>query len=434
MALLTGRGWAYGYRHVERFLSWLAHAGAADRFTDALARWTTHLWQPAATAPTAPAYDYRDGHRTPVFSDDRIPRGLIGRTGAIERCRALVLLHDAQGHPLLATTHRGDQHLTIGLPQILARYTEATGERRIDHVVVDREGMGGDFLAGLVTAGCTVVTILRADQYDGLDSFTEVGDVVPLVRDRHGVVVREVAPARFALPIPSRPGEPLPLCVARIRDLRYQVPLPSPDDAVIDTPVWAHASSWMVGLSREQQCWWDPTWVATPMPAAPTQTKLIPIVTTAAHGDAVALAEVYTARWPQQENIIRDFLRPLSLDPNHGYAKTPVEHAEVAKQRTTLEQRRDRLQRWADSARERYGRAGRRMQRRTAEHNVQDDVRYRELAQQQKEREAQGVSPCTVQQIMRPRQAAVAADLKALMAQVWRADGAPYAEWQNIDR
>ena len=56
LALLTGRGWAYGYRHVERFLSWLAHASAADRFTDALARWTTHLWQPTATAPTDPAY------------------------------------------------------------------------------------------------------------------------------------------------------------------------------------------------------------------------------------------------------------------------------------------------------------------------------------------------------------------------------------------
>ena len=184
-----------------------------------------------------------DGHRTPVFSADRIPRGLIGRTGAIEGCRALVLLHATQGHPLLATTHRGDQHLTIGLPQILARFAAATGEQRIDHVVVDREGMGGDFLAGLVTAGCTVVTILRADQYDGLDSFTEVGDVVPLVRDRHG------APARFALPIPSRPGKLLPLCVARIRDLRYQVSAPPPEvpDDASDDPAWVPPDSWMAG-------------------------------------------------------------------------------------------------------------------------------------------------------------------------------------------
>ena len=45
LALLTGRLWAYGYRHVERFLALIARAGAADPLTDALARWTTHLWQ-----------------------------------------------------------------------------------------------------------------------------------------------------------------------------------------------------------------------------------------------------------------------------------------------------------------------------------------------------------------------------------------------------
>jgi hypothetical protein len=35
--------WAYGYRHVERFLAWLASAGAADLLTDALAQWSTQL-------------------------------------------------------------------------------------------------------------------------------------------------------------------------------------------------------------------------------------------------------------------------------------------------------------------------------------------------------------------------------------------------------
>jgi transposase len=117
LALLTGRLWAYGYRHVERFLAFLARAGAADPLTDALACWTTRLWLPdqPSVAAAAPAYHYIDGHRKPVYTDDRIPRGLIGRTSTIAGCRALVLLHDAQGHPLLATTHRGDQHLTIEL-------------------------------------------------------------------------------------------------------------------------------------------------------------------------------------------------------------------------------------------------------------------------------------------------------------------------------
>jgi hypothetical protein len=49
LALLTGRLWAYGYRHVERFLALIARAGAAELLTDALARWTMQLWQPEAS-------------------------------------------------------------------------------------------------------------------------------------------------------------------------------------------------------------------------------------------------------------------------------------------------------------------------------------------------------------------------------------------------
>src|SRR5712691_451209 len=66
-----------------------------------------------------------DGHRKPVYSDTLIPRGLVGRLGAILGCRALVLLHDEQGHPLLATTHRVDQHLMVGLPSIIERYVHS---------------------------------------------------------------------------------------------------------------------------------------------------------------------------------------------------------------------------------------------------------------------------------------------------------------------
>lgn len=48
LALLTGRTRAYGYRYTELFLSQVARADGAERFTDALASWTTHLWH----APT----------------------------------------------------------------------------------------------------------------------------------------------------------------------------------------------------------------------------------------------------------------------------------------------------------------------------------------------------------------------------------------------
>ena len=72
----------------------VARADGAERFTDALACWTTQLWH--STGETERAEQphmltcYVDGHRKPVYSDVLLPRGLIGRLGvmdaAAERC------------------------------------------------------------------------------------------------------------------------------------------------------------------------------------------------------------------------------------------------------------------------------------------------------------------------------------------------------------
>ncbi len=70
--------------------------------------------------------------------------------------------------------------------------------------------------------------------------------------------------------------------------------------------------------------WYDAELAAIPMPAVPTEPALVPIVTTAREFDPVDLAKAYTRRWPVQENVIRDWLIPLGLDTNHGYAKNPV--------------------------------------------------------------------------------------------------------------
>ncbi len=117
LARLSGRPRAYSQRYSERFLARLAHAGAAACLTEVMARWTWSLWQteqPEARQSSALAVYYVDGHRKAVYSDVLVPRGPVGRLdGKILGCRELVVLHDAQGHPLLAMTYRGDQHLTI---------------------------------------------------------------------------------------------------------------------------------------------------------------------------------------------------------------------------------------------------------------------------------------------------------------------------------
>ena len=109
--------------------------------------------------------------------------------------------------------------MTVGLPAILSRYEQATGKAVQTQIIVDRDQMAAQFLADLVAAGRTVVTVLRTDQYAGLESFTEVGAFVPLEHDRQGKLIREVAAAGFALPLPDQPGASLPLRVALVRDL-----------------------------------------------------------------------------------------------------------------------------------------------------------------------------------------------------------------------
>jgi hypothetical protein len=115
--------------------------------------------------------------------------------------------------------------------------------------------MAAPFLRDLKALGHPVVTVLRTDQYDGLESFTEVGMFVPLEQDRHGQVVREVAPACFALPLPDQKGQFLPLRVALIRDLRRRVPCTQQEEETDE--------------DGRKPAWWQ----AEPAPTTPTKAR-----------------------------------------------------------------------------------------------------------------------------------------------------------------
>src|SRR3989442_10092739 len=89
----------------------------------------------------------------------------------------------------------------------------------------------------------------------------------------------------------------------------------------------------------DQQQFWEAEWQATPALPTPTRPKLIPVVTTAAEAAAVELAQTYFRRWNCQENAIRDWLIPLNLDTNHGYAQQLVVNSQLVKRRTVLQHR-----------------------------------------------------------------------------------------------
>jgi hypothetical protein len=416
LALLTGRQIAYGYRHTERFLTELAQIGADEALTQALAGWTASLWKREAVLKNnAPAVFYIDGHRKPVYADTLIPRGLIGCTGKVLGCRALVLLHDQQGHPLCVSTHRGDQHLTVGLPSMIAQYEQAAGLQSLERIVVDRKGMAAEFLAQLSREGRTLVTVLRTDQYTGVESFREVGEFVPLRVDRQGRVLREVAIAQTALPLPDHPGQKLEVRVALIRDLRRLVPKElSPEEE--DRPL-----QWASHPTGTHEYWLEENWQTTPSPAQPTVPKLIPIVTTATEVDAVELAQTYTRRWPAQENAIRDWLIPLGIDVNHGFAKTPVINSEVAKKREALQRRLDKMQHWANAARERMHNASKRYVKRCKLTKARADALYRVLNTHQKELERQGVDHWRVRQTIKEEKAVADAEIEQYQQRQWKA-------------
>lgn len=429
LGLLSGRKRAYGYLHTERLLSEVARAQGDEVFTDALARWTAQLWQVPGQEPfNQLASFYVDGHRKPVYTDTLIPRGLVGRLSTILGSRALVLLHDASGHPLLVTTHRGDQHLTIGLPAIVKQYEQAVSADTIQQIIVDREGMAAEFLAALKEAGRTVISILRTDQYAGLDSFTDIGDFLPLCASREGKVLREVAPASIALPLPEQKGQSLQLRVALIRDLHRQIPV-LPTEEERECP-----RRWDADLDWKERMWWEEGWQATPSPAPPTAPKLIPIVSTIETIDAVELAETYTRRWPLQENIIRDFLLPLGLDTNHGYSKRLVENSEVAKKRAALEKRLANVQRWAEGARKRSHNASKLYTKRCQQTKERARELYRLLNNHQIELEQQGMKDWELRKTIKEEKSIADAEIEEYQQRQWKAYETSNQEHRKCER
>jgi chromosome segregation ATPase len=87
--------------------------------------------------------------------------------------------------------------------------------------------------------------------------------------------------------------------------------------------------------------------------ACPTTPKLIPVITTGHGIEAVELAHTYFRRWNCQENALRDWLIPLNLDINHGYAKEQVVNSELVKRQLVVEGRQHRLEHLAQACRAR---------------------------------------------------------------------------------
>jgi hypothetical protein len=164
--------------------------------------------------------------------------------------------------------------------------------------------------------------------------------------------------------------------------------------------------------------------------------KLIPIVTTQETPtiDAIELAQTYIHRWPAQENVIKDYLLPLGLDTNHGFAKIAVENSEVAKRRARLEQRLARLKQWAQSAGKREAQASRRRERLRIAHNQQSRELYQELWEYQLSLEEQNLAEYVSRRKLKERKAEIDAELEPLRIKEWQAYDQCNAEFRKQER
>src|SRR5438876_5748822 len=167
--------------------------------------------------------------------------------------------------------------------------------------------------------------------------------------------------------------------------------------------------------------WLDASWQATPLKASPTVPKLIPIVTTAPEADAVELAQTYTSGFPAQENAIRDWLIPLGIDTNHGFAKTPVINSEAAKKREALQRRLDNVRRWADGARKRMHNASKLYVKRCKLTKERTTELYCTLTNHQIEMERQGVEHWLLRKTIKEEQALADAEIEEYQQRQWKA-------------
>ena len=148
-------------------------------------------------------------------------------------------------------------------------------------------------------------------------------------------------------------------------------------------------------------------------------TEADPHLTTAVEADAVELVQTYTRRWPAQENAIRDWLIPLGIDGNHGYAKTPVTHSEVIKKREALQRRLVNVQRWTDGARKRMRNASKLYAKRCKLTKERATELYYVLNHRQLELERQEVDRWQLRQTIKEEKAVADAEIEEYQQRQW---------------
>jgi hypothetical protein len=350
LCLSTGRHRPYSADEMDHFILSCIRIGWTEPLTADVASWATQLWATDAPRATeAPAYLYWDWHVKVVYSNYHLPRTEHGTSDRIVGARKQLMLHDTDGHLLFMRTYRGDTHLIDGMVDGTAYYEGLAESQRLTHQIFDREGLSVAHLKELINDNRQVITCLKSNQYNGLDSFDLHGSFQAFRYDKGGKLIQEIAEAGYDMR-DRRPGEEaLPL-----RAILLRKPTDDADDEA-DDAVHLH------------------------------------VIVTADNDTPIAeIADLYRGRYPKQENAIRDWWLPLGGDVNVGYDKREVENSELAKRKAELEARLERLKRYIPACEARLQRAQRRHQKHTERYQAELEAAQQELQIAIQQREARG--------------------------------------------
>ena len=233
---------------------------------------------------------------------------------------------------------------------------------------------------------------------------------------RRARLVREVAPARIALPRPDHPGEVLSLQVALIRDLRRLVPVqPSPEDAELP-------QRWDADLPRTERQWWEEGWQATAAPATADDPQADPHCHHRRHHGCRRTGTDLHPPLACARKCHQRLLTALGIGHQSWLcenARGELGGGQAAK--PACNKRRAKLKQWAQECQQRSHQAGKRHDRLRVQHKSRADELYRELGLHQTTLELQGVADHVLRREIKERKAVIDAELEQIRVKEWRA-------------
>src|SRR5262249_18761094 len=163
----------------------------------------------------------------------------------------------------------------------------------------------------------------------------------------------------------------------------------------------------------------------------PTQPRLIPIVSTAETRDAVALAQLYLARWPQQENVTAIGCCRLGWIPTTGM---PRPKWSTRKLPSNGPRSTSAITPSSAGSRAREQRAGKRYHKLQQQIKARANALYRALNHQQDKLRDRGVDPELCRIEVKARQRLADAEIRALERRANRAYTENSTEFRKLER